>query len=146
MQKIDEKRKNLIFIEAMADAISDCEDLPVEDIRKELKADDLDLDVSVNSLMDFVRNCSMDAKRQSLDGAAEARKIVDLKNKNNFGEFLNYSKDQLLTSIKKLLASSGETASLAYRELDEKNQEDLANILEDFQAAKDLGNKKNIKE
>ncbi|MEE9914014.1 MAG: hypothetical protein K4571_20065 [Deltaproteobacteria bacterium] len=138
MQKSDEIRKSLIFIKSMADAMSECDDLSAEEIKEELKADGLDLDASVNSLMDFVRTCTMDAKRASLDRAAEARKIMEVKGQNSFGKFLNYSREQLLASIKSLITSSEAATSLAYRELDGKSQEDLVSLLEDLEAAKDL--------
>ncbi|OPY84739.1 MAG: hypothetical protein A4E71_02509 [Smithella sp. PtaU1.Bin162] len=141
MQKDNEMKKNLIFIQAMADAISECDDLSDKEIKDEFRADGLDLDASVNNLMAFVKNCTMDAKRKALDMAAETRKTLEAKDKNGFGKFLNYSKDQIIANIKSLIESSGATASLAYRNLDGKSQEDLASILEDLESAMDLKNK-----
>jgi hypothetical protein len=144
MKISDDMKKNLIFIKSMADAMSECDDLTVEEIKNELKEDGLDLDASVNSLMDFVRTCTMDAKRISLDRAAEARKVAEVKDKNSFEKFSNYSREQLLASIKSLITSSEATASFAYRELDVKSEEDLASILEDLEAAKALENSKTL--
>ena len=141
MQKDNEMKKNLIFIQAMADAISECDDLSDKEIKDEFRADGLDLDASVNNLMAFVKNCTMDAKRKALDMAAETRKILEAKDKNGFGKFLNYSKDQIIANIKSLIESSEATASMAYRNLDGKSQEDLASILEDLESARDLKNK-----
>jgi len=142
MQNSDEIKKDLIFIEAMADAISECGDASVGEIREELKADGIDLDASVDKLMEFIRICTMDAKRESLDVAAEARKVIAAEDRGLFGKFSAFSKDQLLARIKSLMALPEEQVSLAYRALDGKNQEDLASILEDLEAAKDLERKK----
>lgn len=141
MQKDNEMKKNLIFIQAMADAISECDDLSDKEIKDEFRAEGLDLDASVNNLMAFVKNCAMDAKRKTLDMAAETRKTLEAKDKNGFGKFLNCSKDQIIANIKSLIESSGATASMAYRNLDGKSQEDLASILEDLESASDLKNK-----
>jgi len=142
MQNSDEIKKNLLFIEAMADAMSECDDASIGEIREELKADGIDLDVSVNHLMDFIRICAMDAKRESLDEAANAREVMEAEDRCLVGKFSAYSKDQLLTLIKSLLTLPEEQIGLAYRELDGKNQEDLASILEDLEAAKNLASKK----
>lgn len=141
----DEKRNNLIFIEAMADAISECNDSSLGEIREELRADGIDLDVSVNKLMEFVRICAMDAKRESLDVAAEARKANETENIGLAGKFATFTKDQLLARIKSLTTLPEGKVGLAFnfRELDGKNQADLESILEDLETAKALEDKKN---
>jgi hypothetical protein len=138
-------KKNLIFIQAMGDALSECDDLSDKEIKDELRTEGIDLDASVNSLMTFVRNCTMDAKRKALDMAAETRKTLEAKDKDSFGKFLNYSRDQILASIQSLIASSGATPSMAYRNLDGKSQEDLASILEDLESARDFEKKSSTK-
>ena len=142
MQNDNEIKKNLVFIEALTDAMSECGDIPVGEIRKELKADDIDLDASVNELITFINICSMDAKRKVLDAAAEARKAATAEHKGLAGNFSTYSRDQLLARIKSLMSVPKAQISLAYRQLDGKNQEDLKSILEDLESAMGLGNKK----
>ena len=129
MRKNDEKEKNLIFIEALTDAMGESSEVPLEEIRKELKADGVDLDASVNHLREFIKVCSMDAKRKALDVAAEARKDLEIRDKSLIGKFAAYSRVELLERIKGLIPASNERLSLAYRNLDGKNQEDLVSIL-----------------
>ncbi|MGD0168505.1 MAG: hypothetical protein ABSE54_02145 [Smithella sp.] len=145
MQNNDKVRNNLVFIEAMGDAISECDDASLGEIREELKADGVDLDESVKKLMDFVRICAMDAKRESLDVAAEARKAKTTENNGLAGKFATFTKDQLLARIKSLTTLPEGQVNLAFnfRELDGKNQEYLASILEDLEDAMTLENKKN---
>jgi hypothetical protein len=143
MQNSDEIKKNLIFIEALTEAVGDGGEVPVEEIKEELRADDIDLDASVGKLMKFINICSMDAKRKALDVAAEARKAIEVEHKGQVGKYSAYSKDELLARIKSLMTIPAAELSLAYRHLDGKNQEDLISILEDLEAAKDLESKKN---
>jgi hypothetical protein len=140
MQNSDETKKNMIFIEAMADAISDCTDIGIEDMRKELQADGINLDASVNNLLESVKVYSMDAKRESLDIAAETRQRIKAADEGVVGKFSDYSKDQLLACIKSLITPE-EQVSLAYRGLNGKSVEDLVSILEDLEAAKNLRKK-----
>lgn len=142
MQNRDEIKKDVIFIEAMADAISECGDVSMGEIREELKADGIDVDKSVNDLVEFIRIRAMDAKRESLDIAAEARKVIEAEDRGLAGKFSTYAKEQLLARIKSLMTLPEAQVSLAYRALDGKNQEDLAGILEDLEAAKDLESKR----
>jgi len=145
MQNNDKVRDNFVFIEAMADAISECDDASLDEIREELKADGVDLNESVKKLMDFVRICAMDAKRESLDAAAESRKAKATENNGLARKFATFTKDQLLARIKSLTTPPEGQFSLAFnfRELDGKNQEDLASILEDLEDAMTLENKNN---
>jgi len=138
MQKNDEKEKNLLFIEALTDAIGEAGEVPLEEIRNELRADGIDLDASVNHLREFIKTCSMDAKRKALDVASEARRDLEIKDKSLIGKFAAYSREELLERIKGLMPAVNGRLSLAYRNLDGKNQEDLVSILEDLEAAKDL--------
>jgi hypothetical protein len=138
----NKKRNNLTFIETMADAISECNDSSLGEIREELKADGIDLDASVNKLMGFVKACAMDARRESLDVAAEARKAKVAENSGLAGKFSALTKEKLLERIKSLIPFPEGQFSLSYRELDGKNQEDLESILEDLEAAKALENNK----
>ena len=87
----------------MADAISECDDLSAKEIKDELQADGLDLDASVNNLMAFVRTCTMDAKKETLDMSRRITKTLEAKDENSFGKFLNYSRDQIIANIKSLI-------------------------------------------
>lgn len=65
MQKNDGEKRNLIFIEALTDAMGESGEMSLEEIKKELWADGVDLDASVNHLMKVIKTCSMDAKRKA---------------------------------------------------------------------------------
>jgi hypothetical protein len=90
--------------------------------------------------MESVKVYSMDAKRESLDIAAETRQRIKATDIGLLDKFSGYSKDQLLACIKSLITPEAQV-SLAYRDLNGRSIEDLASILEDLEAAKNLRKK-----
>jgi hypothetical protein len=144
MKNNNELKRSLAFIDSMAEALSEQGGESIEEIREELRVKGIDLDASVKNLFAFVKSCSMDARREELEKAAELRSKVETDTLSTAGKFASLSKEDIIERIRALAAFSGQQVSVAYRELEGKDQEDLASILEDLEAAWEMegGNKK----
>ena len=134
----EDKEKTISFFDTLTDALGDSEGVSREEIVAELKEEGIDVDASVKRILAMVENASKQAKRQQLEIAREQRLALESKKPTRLGEFLDWTKEQIIEKIHELLPTSGPLASVSYRELESKSQEDLAALLEDLITAKEL--------
>jgi hypothetical protein len=75
----------------------------------------------------------MDAKRKQLDLAAEARVKFDVKNKQDAKRNIGWSREEMLSRIRSLMAVPEAAISTSFRDLEIKKPEDLEAMLEDIE-------------
>jgi hypothetical protein len=134
----EDKEKTIAFFDTLTDALGDSEGVSKEEILADLKEEGIDIDASVKRILAMVEHTSQQAKRQQLDIAREKRLALEAKKPIRLGGFIDWTKEQIIEKINELLPVSGPLASVSYRELESKSQEDLAALLEDLIAAKEL--------
>jgi|Deesub1362A_J573_1020465.scaffolds.fasta_scaffold01934_7 DNA-directed RNA polymerase subunit F len=141
-----EEKNYLEILDALTDALGSSEDQSLEEVREELLAEGIDVDASVNRLMQTVNSCIMSARREAMDRAREERLKAERKDLTFGNKFANLSKDQLLEKIKEIMSISHAAPILSFRDLELKSDEDLASILEDLELAKQLADKEQNRE
>jgi len=134
----EDKEKTIAFFDTLTDALGNSEGMSREEIVSDLKEEGIDVDASVKRILAMVELASQQAKRQQLDIAREERLALEGKKPTRLGKFLDWTKEQIIEKINELLLTGGPLASVSYRELESKSQEDLAALLEDLIAAKEL--------
>jgi hypothetical protein len=134
----EDKEKIISFLDALTDALGDSGGMSKEDIIADLKEDGVDVDAAIKRIHQMVEHTSQKARRQQLDIAREQRLTFESKKPTRLGEFLGWTKEQIIEKINELILSSGPLASVSYRELESKSQEDLAALLGDLITAKEM--------
>lgn len=134
----DDKEKTLAFFDALTDSLGNSEGVSKEEIIADLQEDGIDVNAAVRRILTMVENASQQAKRQQLEMAREQRLALSSKNPTQLGKFLGWTKEQIIEKINELLPTDAPLASVSYRELESKSQEDLAALLEDIIATKEM--------
>jgi hypothetical protein len=134
----EDKEKTMAFFDALTDALGDSEGVSKEEIVSDLKEEGIDVDASAKRILAMVEHASQKAKRQQLDFAREERLALESKKPTRLGEFLDWTKEQIIEKIHELLPTRDPLASVSYRDLKSKSQEDLAALLEDLITAKKM--------
>ncbi len=138
--------KILSFLDALTDALGESEGVPKEDIIADLKDEGIDVDVALKRIQTMVEHASQKAKRQQLEIAREKRLALEAEKPARLTEFLDWTKEQTIEKISELIPSIGPLASVSYRELESKSQEDLAALLEDLITSKEMEEQENPNE
>lgn len=134
--KEDEKEERKIFIDALTDALGRSDDQSIEEVKKDLRDEGVDVEETMKRLMTMVKNTSMAARRKHLDMAREKRHKMESKKSNIISKFDKLTRDEILSKIKDIYSLLDAKISVAYRELDSKNTDDLKSLLEDLEIAK----------
>lgn len=140
------KEKILSFLDALTDALGETEGVRKEDIIADLKDEGTDVDVALKRIQTMVEHASQKAKRQQLEIAREKRLALEAEKPARLTEFLDWTKEQIIEKISELIPSIGPLASVSYRELESKSQEDLAALLEDLITTKEMEEQENPNE
>ncbi len=134
--KEDEKEDCKIFIDALTDALGRSDEQSIEEVKNDLQDEGIDVDGTMKKLITMVNNTSMAAKRKQLDIAKERRHIMESKKLNIINKFDNWTRDQILSRIKDISSLLDVEVSVAYRDLDSINTDNLKSLLEDMEIAK----------
>jgi hypothetical protein len=134
----EDKENPIDFFDTLTDALGASESVSKEDIVADLKEEEIDVDASVKRILAMVEHASQQAKRQQLEIAREQRLALELEKPTRLGEFLNWTKEQIIEKINQLLPTNGPLASVSYRDLESKSQEDLAALLEGIISTKEM--------
>jgi len=134
----EDKEKIIVFFDTLTDALGDSESVSKEEILADLKEDGIDVDASVKHILAMVEDASQKARRQQLEIARERRLAMESKKPTRPSEFLDWTKEQLIEKINEFLSTGSPIASVSYRELESKCQEDLVALLEDLITTKEL--------
>lgn len=135
--KEDKKSNFRIFIDALADALGRSNEQSIDEVKKDLQNDGVDVEKTVKKLINMVQEISMTAKREQLDVAREKREKMESKKSSLANKFTEWNKEKVIAKIKEIASSLGTDVSIAYRDLDSKNTEDLKSLLEDMEMTKD---------
>jgi hypothetical protein len=142
----EDKEKVISFLDALTDALGESEGVSKEDIITDMKEEGIDVDAAVQRIQAIVEHASRKAKRQQLEIARERRLALEAEKPARLAEFLGWTKEQIIEKINAFIASRGPLATVSYRELESKSQEDLAALLEDMITTKEMEEKENQNE
>jgi hypothetical protein len=135
--KEDKKGDSRIFIDALTDALGRSNEQSIDEVKKDLQNDGIDVEKTMKKLINMVQEISMTAKREQLDIAREKREKMESKKSFLVNKFTGWNKEKVIAKIKEIASSLGTDVSIAYRDLDSKNTEDLKSLLEDMEMTKD---------
>lgn len=135
--KEDKKGDSRIFIDTLTDALGRSNEQSIDEVKKDLQNDGIDVEKTVKKLINMVQEISMTAKREQLDVAREKREKRESKKSFFANKFAEWNKEKVIAKIKEIASSLGTDVSIAYRDLDSKNTEDLKSLLEDMEMTKD---------
>lgn len=134
--KEDKKVNGKIFIDALTDALGRSDEQSIEEVKNDLRDEGIEVEETMEKLITMVKNISMAAKRKQLDIAKEKRQITESKKLDFVSKFNEWTKDEILSRIKEISSLMGTNVSVAYRDLDSTNIDDLKSLLEDMEIAK----------
>ena len=132
----NKREDSKFFIDTLTDALGRSDEQSIEDVKNELREEGIDVEETMKKLITMVKNTSMTARRNQLDIAKETRHQRESKKSNIISKFDKWSRDQILSRIKDISCLLDTEVSVAYRELDSKNTDDLKSLLEDLEIAK----------
>lgn len=132
-----EKSNFRIFIDALTDALGRSYEQSIDEVKKDLQNDGIEVEKTVKKLINMVQEISMTAKREQLNVAREKRDKMELKKSFFANKFAEWNKEKVIAKIKEIASSLGTDVSIAYRDLDSRNTEDLKSLLEDMEMTKD---------
>lgn len=134
--KEDKRKESKFFIDALTDVLGRSDEQPIEEVKKDLQDEGVNVEKTMNELIAIVKNTSMAARRKQLDIAKEKRHQMESEKPNIISKFDKWSRDKILSRIKDISCLLDAEVSVAYRELDTKNTDDLKSLLEDLEIAK----------
>ena len=134
--KEEKKGENKFFIDTLTDALGRSDGQSIEEVKRDLRDEGIDVEETMKNLMTIVKNTSMATKRKQLDIAKEKRHKMESKKSNIISKFNKWTRDEILSKIKDISSLLGTEVNVAYRELDSKNTDDLKSLLEDLEIAK----------
>ena len=134
--KEDKKEDCKIFIDALTDALGRSDEQSIEEVKNDLRDEGIEVEETMEKLITMVKNISIAAKRKQLDIAKEKRQITESKKLDFVSKFNEWTKDEILSRIKEISSLMGTNVSVAYRDLDSTNIDDLKSLLEDMEIAK----------
>ncbi len=134
--KEDKKEDSKIFIDALTDALGRSDEQSIEEVKNDLRDEGIKVKEIMNKLITMVKNTSMAARREQLDIAKEKRHKTESKKLNFVNKFNELTRDEILSRIKEISSLLGTNVSVAYRDFDSINTDDLKSLLEDMEIAK----------
>lgn len=135
--KENERKKKLILLDALTDALGRSEGQSLEEVKEELQDAGIDVDASVRSLMESAKVISMAAKRRQLDLSRERRLADESKVQSIIGKFVGWTRAQIIARIEEIAAEPRLKVLISHRDLEAKSTEDLISLIEDLELAKD---------
>jgi len=136
--KEDKRKESLVFLDSLTDALGRSEDQSLEEVKNDLRDEGIDVEASMERLMSSVKDISMEARRKQLDLAKEKRDEIESKYPDFIGKFSKLTREEILSRIQEIGSSFGLEASVAYRDLESKDIDDLRSLLEDLELAKHI--------
>ena len=134
--KEDKKEDSKIFIDTLTDALGRSDEQSIEEVKNDLQDEGIEVEETMKELITMVKNTSMAAKRKQLDIAKEKRHKTESKKLDFVSKFNDWTRDGILARIKEISSLLGTNVSVAYRDLDSINTDDLKSLLEDMEIAK----------
>lgn len=127
------KKDNMKFLDTLTDTMGRSDNQALEEVISDLRENGIDVDASMKRLMDSLTEAIRRAKVKRLDYAREER----LKAKENdvrlIDRFADWSKEMIIDRINEIVASNKGLMGAAYRELVNKDVDDLRSLLQDLE-------------
>ena len=132
----DKKEEAIVFVDALTDSLGRSEGQSIEEVKKELQEEGIDVDATMKRLMDMVSETSKAARRKQLDLAREKRQEMESRKDKLLIKYAKWTKEKVISKINELLSLPEPDVSVAYRDLDLKTTEDLRSLLVNLEMAK----------
>lgn len=127
------KNNNIKFIETLTDALGRSDNQSLEEVVIDLKENGIDVDASMKRMLSSLAQASQRVKIMKLDIARDER----LKAKENdvriMDSFTDWSKEMILDRINDIFVNNQGLVGVAYRELVNKDVDDLRSLLQDLE-------------
>lgn len=130
-----DKKKDLVFLNALTDALGRSEGQSPEDIKRDLEEDGVNVDSLMRDIMSDIKDISMKAKREHLDSVRERRLDMESEKNDWLTKIRAFTKEEILERIELLVDKLGPEVSYSCREFESKNTDDLRAMLEDLELA-----------
>lgn len=131
---IDKKLEYIKLLDKLSETIGESEGQSPNEIRDELQEEGFDIVSAEAGFLEFQQNLSMAAKRQALDDAEQERTLFESKMQSIKEKIKGWTKDQVLDRFKDL-SNNDPKLVVAYRDLEDKKDEDIKEILIDIERA-----------
>ncbi|MFH2064753.1 MAG: hypothetical protein ABIK15_06120 [Pseudomonadota bacterium] len=131
----DKKLEYIKMLDSLSEAFGESDGQSPDEIRDEFREEGFDIDPVETELLQFQKKISMAARRQVLDDVKSLREKIDSIHKRIIANINTWTQEQVVDRLKDLLSSDPE-AVLAYRNLEEKKEEDIRAILIDLELAR----------
>jgi hypothetical protein len=138
---MDKNNKYIEQLDSLTDALGRSNGQSLEEVKADLKSEGIDLNSSLKPLMETVHKSSRAARRKMLDHAREERLKTNAEESTAFGKFSYLPRKELIGKIQEILSTAPVPINVSFRDLESKNDEDLASLLEDIERAKQLDGK-----
>lgn len=127
------KNQTMKFIDNLTDALGRSEKQPINDVMSELKEYGVDVDASMKRMMNSLHEAARRAKLKRLDLAKEERLRSKEKEFSVTQWFADWPKEKIMERIKEIIGTNEGSLGVAYRELGNKEEEDLRALLQDLE-------------
>jgi len=135
MKENEDIKKGILLISALADALAEIECKEQEEIQLDLKKEGIDLNSSMLSLNKFLRLNSIGTEKKHKRLANNSGKALNIGRKRIVEKIAGWSKDKIISRINELSPEPDAVYSASYRNLEDKNIEDLSSLLKDLEIA-----------
>jgi len=130
-----DKIKSMKILDALTEFLGNNEGQKTEEIKEELRNEEMDVDATLARLKEAQKSIDMAARRSVLDKAREKRLNLVEKNREFIGKFRGWPRDKIIARIREMSGLDGLEVGVAYRDLDSMGNEEIESILEDLEIA-----------
>lgn len=123
------------FLDDMFSGLGGSEGFPLEDVKKELAEDGIDLSPILKRLKNRVNHYSQSAKVKRLDVARENRLRATSECHSIANSVSSWTRERITQEIERIANQLGPELGVSYRDLNEITIEDLRSLLLDLQLA-----------
>lgn len=130
----DKKLEYIKLLDKLSETLGDCEGQSLDEIREEMQEEGIDVGAAEAEFLRIQQEISRAAKRQALDEAGQQRALLGNKISEIKQKIKSWTKDQIVDRLDGLLETDPELG-VAYRDLENKKDEDIKEILIDIEIA-----------
>jgi len=130
----DKKLEYIKLLDKLSETLGDSEGQSLDEIREEMQEEGIDVGAAEAEFLKSQQEISRAAKRQALDEAGQQRVLLGNKISEIKQKIKAWTKDQILDKLDSILETDPEFG-VAYRDLENKKDEDIKEILIDIEIA-----------
>ena len=131
MKENEDIKKGISLISTLADALAEIECKTRKEIQDDLRKEEIDLDSSMARFKRSFRLRSINAEEKHKRFITDTGKDFKIKHKSIVEKITGWSKDKIISRINELSPEPDAVYSASYRNLEDKNLEDLSSLLKD---------------